>query len=150
MFLPTPKVEHNTENESSQPRPRRPDLSTFFATLSEITPNPGETRTRPHAVPVPADVSAAFRTLAEALDVIRRDNEGGGGDGGEDGDGDGDGDGASTSRGSQQQPGSGLLDQMIEALLQGADIPPREVEGVDDEFCDCMYIPTEKKRKPIT
>lgn len=78
--------------------------------------------------------------------MIRRDNEGGGGDGGEDGDGDGD--GASTSRDSQQQqqPGSGLLDQMIEALLQGADIPPREVEGVDDEFCDCMYILPPKKR----
>jgi hypothetical protein len=85
--------------------------------------------------------------LAEALDVIRRDNEGGGGDGGEDGD-----DGVSTSRDSQQQqqqPGSGLLDQMIEALLQGADIPPREVEGVDDEFCDCMYIPKKKKKKTI-
>ena len=128
MFLPTPKVEHNTENESSHPRPRRPDLSTFFATLSEITPNPGETRTRPHAVPVPADVSAAFRTLAEAFDVIRRDNEAVG---------DEDGDGSSTSHDTQR--GSGLLDQMIEALLQGADIPPREVEGVDDEFCDCMY-----------
>jgi len=137
------EVEHNTENltnESSQPRPRRPDLSTFFATLSEITPNPAETRTRPHAVPVPADVSAAFRTLAEALNVIRRDNEGGGGGGGGDGE-DGDGDGVSTSRDDsqqQQQPGSGLLDQMIEALLQGADIPPREVEGVDDEFCDSL------------
>jgi len=123
------EVEHNTENESSQPqpRPRRPDLSTFFATLSEITPNPSETRTRPHAVPVPADVSAAFRTLAEAFDVIRRDNEV---------DGDEDGDGSSTSHDTQR--GSGLLDQMIEALLQGADIPPREVEGVDDEFCDSL------------
>ena len=60
--------------------------------------------------------------------MIRRDNEAVG---------DEDGDGSSTSHDTQR--GSGLLDQMIEALLQGADIPPREVEGVDDEFCDCMY-----------
>jgi len=27
---------------------------------------------------------------------------------------------------------------MIETLLQGADMPPREVEGVDEEFCDTL------------
>ncbi|KAL1966971.1 hypothetical protein VTN77DRAFT_3715 [Rasamsonia byssochlamydoides] len=120
----TYEVEHNTENPSSsttQTRPRRPDLSTFFATLSQISPNPSETRTRQHAVPVPADVSAAFRTLAEAFDVMRRQHEVGssGGEG-------------------QGQGGQALIDQMIEALLREADMPPREVEGVSEEFCDAL------------
>jgi hypothetical protein len=30
---------------------------------------------------------------------------------------------------------------MIEALLQGADMPPREVEGVSEEFCASMIFP---------
>ncbi|KAF3401015.1 hypothetical protein DPV78_005307 [Talaromyces pinophilus] len=121
-------VEHNTEDLSTatpQARPRRPDLSTFFATLSEITPNPVEARTREHAVPVPGDVSAAFRSLAEAFDYIRREHDigaaGAGGDG-------------------EHQHDSALIDQMIEALLQGADTPPREVEGVSEEFCASMTL----------
>lgn len=121
-------VEHNTENPSSastsQTRSRRPDLSTFFATLSQITPNPGETRTRQHAVPVPADVSAAFRTLAEAFDIMRREHEIGGRGEGE---------------GQGQGRGEALIDQMIEALLREAETPPREVEGVSEEFCDGKY-----------
>ncbi|KAL1986010.1 hypothetical protein VTN96DRAFT_7145 [Rasamsonia emersonii] len=133
----TYEVEHNTENPSStstsQTRPRRPDLSTFFATLSQITPNPGETRTRQHAVPVPADVSAAFRTLAEAFDIMRRENEIGGGGRGREG---------------EEGRGETLIDQMIEALLREAESPPREVEGVSEEFCDALdRIPT-KSLKP--
>jgi len=116
------EVEHNTEKEANSQkqntaRPRRPDLSSFFATLSEITPSPTETRTRPHAVPVPADVSAAFRSLAEAFDVMRRMHESTGGD--EDGH-------------------DSLIDQMIENLISQADSPPRELEGVSEEFCDAL------------
>lgn len=33
-----------------------------------------------------------------------------------------------------------LIEQMIQALLQGAEAPPREVEGVSEEFCDSTYI----------
>ncbi|EQL33900.1 hypothetical protein BDFG_04174 [Blastomyces dermatitidis ATCC 26199] len=73
------EVEHSTtpssanSNDIRNPRatPRRPDLSSFFATLQEITPNPSEIRTRPYAVPVPGDISAAYRSLAEALNVMR-------------------------------------------------------------------------------
>lgn len=32
--------------------------------------------------------------------------------------------------------GDDLLNQMIQSLLSEADTPPREVEGVSDEFCD--------------
>lgn len=127
-------MEHNTDDLSAntQSRPRRPDLSTFFATLSEITPNPTETRTREHAVPVPGDVSAAFRSLAEAFDFMRREHDvGGAGAGADDGEGEG-----------GEHHDSALIDQMIEALLQGADMPPREVEGVDEEFCDSEFRPS--------
>lgn len=36
----------------------------------------------------------------------------------------------------QEGDGSDLLTQMIQILLRGADMPPREVEGVSEEFCD--------------
>ncbi|KAL2217537.1 hypothetical protein M432DRAFT_618242 [Thermoascus aurantiacus ATCC 26904] len=128
------EIEHNTTSEQQQQqqqqttRPRRPDLSTFFATLSEISPRPAESRTRAHAVPVPADVSAAFRSLAEAFEVMRRDLEIGGG---------------------QQREGQGegqdLLSQMIASLLREAETPPREVEGVSEAFCDALdRIPRDK------
>ena len=93
-------------NHSNAP-PRRPDLSTFFSTLSEIAPENAENRTREGAVPVPGDVSAAFRSLAEAFSIMRRDN-----------------DDADTD----------LLQSMIEALMSSAERPPKEVKGVDDEY----------------
>jgi hypothetical protein len=112
---PTP-VEHNTTDPSTaqtQHR-RRPDLSTFFSALSEITPAPDH---RPHAVPVPGDVSAAFYSLAEALEMMRRDTDTPAEDAGSDN-------------------GRDLLNTMIQSLLAQADTPPREVEGVTEEYCD--------------
>lgn len=137
-------VEHSTtaanNNESSttdqtgagaRAPARRPDLSTFFATLNELSPYPGEQRTRPHAVPVPGDVSAAFRSLAEAFDVMRRGVDSDAAlpvyDGREQG-----------IEGAPGQENSPLVEQMINILLQEADAPPREVEGVSEEFCDGM------------
>ncbi|WEW58224.1 hypothetical protein PRK78_003692 [Emydomyces testavorans] len=132
---PTPTTTNQTQPTAPHHRPRRPDLSSFFATLNEITPNPSESRARPYAVPVPDDVSAAFRSLAEALDVIRREAESGGDaplpvyDGrvpeglGLDG---------------EEGVDGGLIGQMIRTLLQEAEQPPREVEGVSEGFCDGM------------
>ncbi|EPS33931.1 hypothetical protein PDE_08893 [Penicillium oxalicum 114-2] len=116
----SPPVEHNTTDPavaSDGPRRRRPDLSTFFATLSEITPGPDH---RPYAVPVPGDVSAAFYSLAEAFEVMRRE--------------------ASTapSESGHEANSDDLLTQMIQTLLSEADTPPREVEGVSEEFCDML------------
>lgn len=42
-----------------------------------------------------------------------------------------------------------LLDQMIQTLVQGADMPPREVEGVSEEFCDGMYGVTIYTHSPL-
>jgi len=100
--------EHATDAPSrSQNHPRRPDLSSFLALLSEITPDRPESRAREYAVPVPDDVSAAFRSLAEALQVMQRDNE---------------------------HADSDLLGNMIEALVSQAEHPPKEVKGVDEEY----------------
>ena len=74
---PPPKVEHNVPPPSSSPGPppRRPDFSTFFTALANIDTS---TTTNPHAVPLPRDVSAAYRRLAEGLARMREDNEGDG------------------------------------------------------------------------
>lgn len=101
---------------TQSPRRRRPDLSTFFATLSEITPGPDH---RPHAIPPPGDVSAAFYSLAEAFEVMRRDAANLAEQAREDG-----------------EDAEDLLTRMIQTLLHDADMPPREVEGVTEEFCD--------------
>ncbi|KIW99121.1 uncharacterized protein Z519_00784 [Cladophialophora bantiana CBS 173.52] len=103
---------YETEHASDPPngnqsQPRRPDLSTFLSLLSEVTPDRPEERTREGAVPVPADVSAVFRSLAEAFEVMRRIND---------------------------NADSNLLDSMIQNLMDTAERPPREVKGVDEEY----------------
>jgi hypothetical protein len=104
-------VEHNIQNESSAApprRPRRPDLSTFFATVEEVSTEGDADRAHnnPHATPTPGDVAAAFRSLAEAFDVMRVD---GGGE---------------------------VLPSLIESLREFADHPPNEVKGMPQTFLD--------------
>ncbi|KAI9372880.1 hypothetical protein BJX61DRAFT_414141 [Aspergillus egyptiacus] len=138
--MSTYEVEHNTTDPSSATNPstrrRRPDLSTFFATLSEISPD--ESRSRRHAVPVPRDISAAFYSLAEALNIMRREGEGGAPP-------DTNSDPAAASFATLnpdgtpiQVHGEDLLAQMIQTLLRDAEAPPTEVEGVNEEFCDAL------------
>ncbi|KAJ5583360.1 Zinc finger RING-type [Penicillium sp. DV-2018c] len=118
--MSTYESEHNTTDPSTAqtPRRRRPDLSTFFSALSEITPAPDH---RPHAVPVPGDVSAAFYSLAEALEMMRRDADSAPADAQEEGTG---------TETASSDTGRDLLTTMIQSLLAQADTPPREVEGV--------------------
>ncbi|RMZ83132.1 hypothetical protein DV738_g1244, partial [Chaetothyriales sp. CBS 135597] len=102
------ETEHASDppNRSAAPA-RRPDLSSFLSLMSEITPNQTQARSREGAVPVPADVSAAFRSLAEAFQIMQRDNE---------------------------NADSDLLSGMINTLLSSAERPPTEVKGVDEEY----------------
>jgi hypothetical protein len=79
---------------------------------------------------VPGDISAAFYSLAEALEMMRRDA------------------GAEPHTHAQEDTDNGntdhsndLLTTMIQSLLSQADTPPREVEGVNEEFCDCKMFP---------
>ena len=98
-------VEHGIpEHEANDAPPhshRRPDLSTFFSTFELIDTS---NTTNSNAIPTPGDLSAAFRSLAEAYDMMR------------------------------QEGGSELLDILAERLYENAEAPPREVQGVNDEF----------------
>lgn len=80
---------------------------------------------------MPHDVSAAFYSLAEAFEVMRR--EGGGGEFV------GEGEGQGQGQGEGGAGGGDLLTQMISSLLSEAETPPKEVEGVSEEFCDGMF-----------
>lgn len=101
------KVEHNIPppppigQTPLHRAPRRPDLSTFFSTL-ELVDTTNTTNT--HAVPTPGDLSAAFRSLADAYGVMRQDG------------------------------GSDLLEDLMGILGMEAERPPREVKGVSDDF----------------
>lgn len=108
-------VEHNIseKDDKSQPPPRRPDLSTFFSQLELVDTSDPQTHTNTNAVPQPENMSAAFRLLANAFEMMRgRPAE-------EEGSGDND-----------------LLANMIEVLRQNADDPPTELKGVPDSFLD--------------
>lgn len=41
-----------------------------------------------------------------------------------------------AQEGTDSDTGRDLLTTMIQSLLAQADMPPRKVEGVDEEFCD--------------
>lgn len=63
-------------------------------------------------MPIPGDISAAFRTLADAFERMRQD---GGGE-------------------------SELLNSLVESLMADAEMPPREVKGVPDSFLDGRWL----------
>jgi hypothetical protein len=108
-------VEHNiSPQQQPSQRARRPDLSTFFSTL-ELVDTSGEhqTHVNPHALPQPGDVAAAFRTLANAFEVMRVES--------------------SSASGSGENQ---LLATLIENLMSSADNPPKEVHIVPDSFLD--------------
>lgn len=68
-------------------------------------------------------MSAAFFSLAEALEVMRRDAPA-----------------AQPADGAAEPNTDDLLTRMIQTLLSEADTPPREVEGVSEEFCDSKHF----------
>ncbi|KAL9094927.1 MAG: hypothetical protein Q9165_002877 [Trypethelium subeluteriae] len=120
---PSP-VEHNVpaDQSSSQPPPRRPDLSTFFSALEHVDTSGSRAPQNQHALPHPVDISAAFRTLANSFAMMQP------------------GPAASTDTTQPQthvhhQDGQNdLLSRLVEELLASAEDPPREVEGVSDDF----------------
>ena len=70
-------------------------------------------------------MSAAFFSLAEALDMMRREADSAPHPDAQEG-----------TDNTDSETGRDLLTTMIQSLLAQADMPPREVEGVDEEFCD--------------
>ncbi|KAH0270638.1 hypothetical protein KCU84_g20305, partial [Aureobasidium melanogenum] len=106
------EVEHNIKEEKkNEAPPRRPDLSTFFTTLDLVDTSGDRHPQNAHSLPLPGDVSAAFRSLANAFSMM----QGGG-------------------HGQSQENTDQLLARMVEQLMQESENPPREVKGVSDEF----------------
>lgn len=64
---------------------------------------------------MPRDISAAFRNLANAFEMMR---------GGDEGD---------VPR---EGMGDDLLGRLVESLMESAEHPPSEVQGVSDEFIE--------------
>ena len=113
-------IEHNipTTQQPDQPR-RRPDLSTFFSTLDVVDTSGSRQPQNTHALPLPRDISAAYRNLANAFNMMR------GGPGNE-----------ANEDASSAESQDDLLAQLVESLMQGAEHPPTEVQGVSDEFIE--------------
>lgn len=122
-------VEHNipTNENKPEPSPRRPDLSTFFSTLELVDTSNAEAHHNAHAVPQPENMTAAFRLLANAYEMMR---------------------GRGTDEGNDQDGGNHLLGNMIEMLRQGADDPPTELKGVPNSFLDELDRVPKKSLKP--
>ncbi|KAI9793285.1 MAG: hypothetical protein M1833_000784 [Piccolia ochrophora] len=123
--MATYEVEHDIPDPSrsaqtTAQRPRRPDLSTFFTAVSAVDTSSTQNE---HAVPTPGDVSAAYRMLADAFQTMQRDG-GSGGDG-----------------------YNNLMEGLIESLMHDAEMPPREVKGVGQEFLDGLERVPKKSLK---
>ena len=102
-------------------------MASFYSALSAVDTS---TTNNPHAVPTPGEVSAVYRILAEAVNIIRRDVSGDPtrsndvGDGGAD-------------PGTASAPwNSNSMDRVWESLLQEVENPPRIVKGCSQDFLD--------------
>lgn len=118
-------VEHNIKPATTPRRRRQIDMSTFTAHLSTISPetttsstspstsshwNSPFTHNNPHAVPNPTDTSALFRLLQDQMGTL-----------------------ASTA---PTESNRAFLTSLVEALELDVAHPPREIEGVTQEFVD--------------
>ena len=86
-----------------------------------------------HAVPLPENVAALYRNLANAFEMMR---------GGTD---------EPTQQnhdGPTQQNHDELLASLVEELMRNADDPPTEVKGVPDSFLDDLDRVPKKSLKP--
>ncbi|TKA79526.1 hypothetical protein B0A49_01092 [Cryomyces minteri] len=111
------EVEHNiAAQKQPSDRPRRPDLSTFFSTLDTVDTSGERQPSNVHSLPQPGDVSAAYRTLAHAFEMMRVNGR------------------TVNGSGEGAEGGIDVLEFLIDNLMQGAEAPPREVEGVPDSF----------------
>lgn len=113
-------VEHGVNFTQAQKRStRRPDLSTFYSTVNQAYGDE-ETIQNPNSAPTPENVTASFRLLADAYEIILNEH---GGD-------------------------NDHLRDMISVLETTAGQPPTEREGVPDSFLvDLERVPKSKLKK---
>lgn len=114
---------YESEHARDEPRPdsgsHRPDFSSLYALLHEIRPD--ENRTREHAVPIPGDMSAAYRHLADAFRSMQQENE--------------------------NESSTELLQTLISSLLTTAEHPPTDLKGVDEEYiANLERVPIKKMK----
>lgn len=113
----------------------RPDLSTFFSALNAVSTDPATTNTATE--PLPRDVSAVFRLLANNYQIVLGETEGVVREDGRAGD-----EAAEPSVGIPQGSAPGVeqhqqhLEEMIERLMDMAEAPPKTVQGMPDRWFD--------------
>ncbi|KAK4185565.1 hypothetical protein QBC35DRAFT_503388 [Podospora australis] len=105
------EVEHNIK-PTSTPRPhrRRPDMSTFDAHLRTLSSPSSVQHNNPHAVPNPVDTAAAFRLIQDQFGTLASD--------------------------APTESNRDFLLSLVEALDLDVAHPPREIEGVSQEYLD--------------
>ncbi|KAF1823610.1 uncharacterized protein K489DRAFT_394158 [Dissoconium aciculare CBS 342.82] len=106
--------------EEEQRAPRRPDLATFFSTLELVDTSGNRQPQNINSVPLPQDISAAYRNLANAFNTMTRPAD---------------------------DPNTALLDQLVEQLMASAEHPPSQVDGVSDEFLEQLERVPKKNLK---
>lgn len=102
-------VEHNIPNPqdaSAQPHPQR--LPDLSTFFSALDQIDTRNVSNSNAVPTPVSIAAPFRMLADALGILERELDN----------------------------GSNLLEQMRQQLIGDAEMPPKEVQGVGQDFLD--------------
>jgi len=106
-------VEHNISNQQSDTSQNHPPRLPDLSTFfSALEQIDTSNVSNSNAVPTPVSVAAPFRMLADALGILSRELDN----------------------------GSDLLEQMRQQLMGDAEMPPREVQGVGQEFLDGELI----------
>ncbi|KAK3995808.1 hypothetical protein QBC44DRAFT_319464 [Cladorrhinum sp. PSN332] len=115
------EVEHNIKPSSApSTRHRRVDMSTFTAHLSNTLPTEPNHQ-NPHAIANPTDISALFRLLQDQFGTLAAD--------------------------APTQDNRSFLESLINDLEEDILHPPREMEGVSQEFLDTLDRVDRKKLK---
>ena len=118
-------ADHNIPSFNTQQQPsqhRRPDLTTFFSTLELIdtSGSSGRSHNNPNALPIPSNVSAAYRQLANSYQVMLGETEG-----------------VYVPEGQERGRNSNeWLESMIAQLMQNANNPPERPQGLPNTFFD--------------
>ena len=101
-------MEHNISNARDAQPQNAPRLPDLSTFFSVLDQIDTRNVSNSNAVPTPVSISAPFRMLADALGILERELDN----------------------------GSNLLESMRRQLMGDAEMPPREVQGVGQEFLD--------------
>jgi len=121
------EIEHGIKDKPRQ-HTRRPDMTTFFSQLSQITTDssdPSWTHNNPNATPTPVEMAAAARLLQEQFQTLRQT--------------------------ASDQHNIEFLDSMIDTIEHEIDSPPAKVAGVPQSYLDTLdRVPKQRLKKTDT